>query len=71
MDGKGRAIDNVFVERLWWSVKYENVYLYAYQTGEQLYEGLDNYFQYYNTERLHSSIGNQTPEQVYKKIKSE
>lgn len=46
MDGKGRAIDNVFIERLWWSVKHEEVYLHSYETGLELYQGLDSYFEF-------------------------
>ena len=67
MDGKGRAIDNIFVERLWKSVKYECVYLYSFEDGVKLYEGLLQYFNFYNTERLHQSLGYKTPESVYKK----
>ena len=67
MDGKGRAIDNVFVERLWWSVKYEDVYLKAYENGLDLYHGLDKYFHLYNTYRPHQSLQNQTPEFVHSK----
>ena len=65
MDGKGRAIDNVFIERLWRSVKYEHVYLYVYETGNELWCGLENYFLFYNQERLHQSINYQTPYQYY------
>jgi putative transposase len=53
MDGKGRAIDNIFIERLWRTVKYENVYLQAYTDGISLYRGLKDYFEFYNTRRLH------------------
>lgn len=56
MDSKGRALDNVFIERLWWSVKYEYVYLNAPETGKDLYDGLFNYFNYYNNERPHQSL---------------
>jgi len=66
MDGKGRAIDNVVIERLWWSVKYENVYLHSYETGLELYKGLDEYFKFYNTERLHQSLGHKTPEKIFR-----
>ncbi len=66
MDGKGRAIDNIFVERLWKSVKYECVYLYAFDDGVKLYEGLQQYFHFYNTERLHQSLKYKTPESLYK-----
>jgi len=65
MDGKGRAIDNVFIERLWRSVKYEHIYLYAYQTGDELWHGLNNYFQFYNQERFHQSLNYQIPCQYY------
>jgi len=66
MDGKGRAIDNIFIERLWKSVKYECVYLNVFEDGVQLYEGLQKYFNFYNTERLHQSLNYQTPEFFYK-----
>lgn len=65
MDGKGRALDNIFVERLWKSVKYENIYLNVYENGIDLYEGLDNYFKFYNNERIHQSINYETPAQKY------
>ncbi|NLK47143.1 MAG: transposase [Treponema sp.] len=68
MDGKGRALDNIFIERLWRSVKYECIYLNAFENGVQLYHGLDQYFRFYNTERKHQSLDNQTPDSVYKKI---
>jgi putative transposase len=66
MDGKGRAIDNIFIERLWKSVKYECVYLNVFEDGVQLYEGIKNYFHFYNHERLHQSLGYKTPAAVYK-----
>jgi putative transposase len=66
MDGKGRALDNVFIERLWWSVKYENVYLHDYQTVPQLHRGLTRYFDFYCRERPHQSLKYQTPETVYR-----
>lgn len=65
MDGRGRALDNIFVERLWRSVKYEDIYLNGYQDMGELYVGLAKYFAFYNTERPHSSLGNQTPTVVY------
>ena len=68
MDGKGRAIDNIFIERLWKSVKYEDIYLNAYQDGVKLYGGLKDYFQFYNTERLHQSLEYETPESLYLKV---
>jgi putative transposase len=65
MDGKGRWVDNVFVERLWRSVKYEDVYLRAYDTPAALRTGLIDYFQFYNTERRHQALNRQTPDAVY------
>ena len=65
MDGKGRAIDNIFIERLWKSVKYEHIYLHVPQDGVQLYEGLQEYFDFYNRERPHQSLRYQTPESIY------
>lgn len=67
MDGKGRAIDNIFIERLWKSVKYECVYIRVFDDGVQLYEGLKEYFQFYNTERPHQSLSYNTPEPEYRK----
>ena len=65
MDGRGRYLDNIFIERLWRTVKYENVYLYGYQDIPEAREGLDNYFKFYNHERFHQSLNNKTPWQVY------
>lgn len=65
MDGKGRALDNIFIERLWRSVKYENVYLNVYENGLSLWKGLEQYFQFYNQERLHQSLDYHTPNQKY------
>ncbi len=65
MDGRGRAIDNIFVERLWRSVKYENVYLKGYETIPEAEKGLKEYFNFYNTERHHQSLGYKTPWLVY------
>lgn len=65
MDGKGRWIDNVFVERLWRSVKYEDVYLRAYEAPAELRTGLAQYFEFYNTRRRHSALGRRTPDAVY------
>jgi putative transposase len=67
MDGKGRAIDNIFIERLWRSVKHEHVYLHAAEDGVQLYEGLQEYFSFYNQERPHQSLEYETPEARYLK----
>lgn len=68
MDGKGRAFDNIFVERLWRSVKYEEVYLKHYQTMKEAREGLAAYFRFYNTERPHQALGHRTPAEVYEAV---
>jgi putative transposase len=65
MDGRGRALDNIFVERLWRSVKYEDVYLKGYRNAMELMLGLTEYFVFYNDERPHRSLGNRTPATVY------
>jgi len=65
MDGKGRWADNVFIERLWRSVKYEDIYLKDYSTVLSLREGLEAYFKFYNTERPHQSFGIHTPSEIY------
>ena len=65
MDGKGRWVDNVFVERLWKSVKYEEVYLHAYDSVSQAQQGLQRYFKFYNERRPHSSLDGKTPDAVY------
>lgn len=66
MDGRGRALDNIFVERLWRSVKYEDVYLKGYATLPELLLGLAQYFVFYNTQRMHQSLGYSTPDTVYR-----
>ena len=65
MDGKGAWRDNVFVERLWRSVKYEDIYLRAYETPAALRVGLRRYFEFYNTRRRHSALDGRTPDTVY------
>ena len=65
MDGRGRALDNVFVERLWRTVKYEEVYLREYNTVREAQHGLGRYFGFYNDERLHQALGYRTPAAVY------
>ncbi len=65
MDGKGRWVDNVFVERLWRSLKYEEVYLKAYDTVAEARLDIGNYFRFYNRERRHQGLDRQTPDQVY------
>jgi len=67
MDGKGRWVDNVFVERLWRSVKYEEVYLKAYETMTEATEQLSLYFEFYNQTRPHQSLGGKRPDDIYKK----
>lgn len=67
MDGKGRAIDNIFIERLWRTVKYEHIYLHVYEDGLSLFKGLDKYFTFYNGERRHQSLNNKTPQEQYLK----
>ena len=69
MDGKGRALDNIFVERLWRSVKYEHVYLYPADDGLQCYRGLEEYFGYYNDQRRHQSLRDETPSTIYQQSK--
>jgi putative transposase len=66
MDGRGRCLDNVFVERLWRSVKYEDLYLRGYETVPQVLAGLAGYFRFYNEERFHQSLAYQTPGKVYR-----
>jgi len=65
MDGKGRWMDNVFIERLWRSVKYECVYLHAYETGSEARAGIDSWVNHYNNRRPHSSLGGRTPAEVH------
>ncbi|MCK5840377.1 MAG: IS3 family transposase [Bacteroidales bacterium] len=67
MDGKGRAIDNIFIERFWRSLKYDHVYLFPANDGLDLYKGLEGYFYYYNNELAHQGIGRQVPAKLYKK----
>jgi putative transposase len=65
MDGKGRWVDNVFVERLWRSVTYEDLYLRAYETPAELRVGLNRYFEFYNSRRRRSALDRRTPDAVY------
>ena len=65
MDGKGSYTDNLFIERLWRTVKYEEVYLKAYQDGREAKLNLGNYFRFYNTERPHQSHGYRTPAEIF------
>jgi putative transposase len=66
MDGRGRCLDNVFVERLWRTVKYENIYLYGYESVRELQRGLSTYFAFYNEERFHQALQYRTPGSVYR-----
>ncbi|WDN87921.1 putative transposase [Desulfosarcina sp. BuS5] len=65
MDGRGRALDNIFVERLWRTVKYERVYLHNYETVREAIQNIGEYFGFYNNERLHQSLDYQTPAEIY------
>ena len=66
MDGKGRCIDNIFVERLWRSLKYEEVYLHAYRDLVEARAGIERYMRFFNTERAHQALGYQTPDAIYR-----
>lgn len=68
MDGKGRAIDNIFIERLWRTVKYEHIYLNVYQDGLSLHKGLECYFEFYNSKRIHQSLEYKTPNEVFQLV---
>ncbi len=65
MDGRGRALDNIFIERLWWTLKYHYIYLNSFDNGTELRKGLLQWFTFYNQERFHQSLDNQTPDEVY------
>jgi putative transposase len=69
MDGKGRWLDNVVIERFWRSLKYEDIYLHAYEDGPSLRQGLNAYMHRYNSERLHQSLDYMTPDEVYMEIR--
>ena len=68
MDGKGRALDNIYIERFWRALKYEHIYLNPANGGIELYEGVRKYIEFYNTERRHTSINNNTPEKYFNPI---
>jgi len=68
MDGRGRAFDNIFVERLWRNVKHEDVYLNGYASMDELLLGLTKYFAFYNGERPHQALDYKTPDEVYQSI---
>jgi putative transposase len=65
MDGRGRCQDNIFIERLWWTLKHQFIYLHAFDTGKSLRRGLAKWIQYYNLVRGHSSLDDKTPDEVY------
>jgi putative transposase len=65
MDGRGRWLDNVFIERLWRSMKYECIYLHAFETGSELRNGLSRWIGYYNAVRPHSALGGSTPDEIH------
>ncbi len=68
MDGKGRALDNIFTERFWRSIKYEEIYLHAYASPKQARQGISHYMKFYNHERLHQALAYRTPAEVYSDI---
>ena len=68
MDGRGRAFDNIFIERFWRTVKYEEVYLKEYQVVMDAYDGLNNFIKFYNDERMHQSLGYKTPFEIHHKV---
>ena len=65
MDGRGRALDNIFIERLWWTLKYNYIYLRSFENGSHLRKGLRGWFSFYNQERFHQALDNLTPDEVY------
>lgn len=68
MDGRGRATDDIYIERFWRSIKYENIYANVYETGVDLYHGIAEYIRFYNTQRAHQSFNNQAPEFYSQKV---
>ena len=65
MDGRGRVPDNIFIERLWRAVKYKEVYLHEYENVREAAQGLRRYFEFYNHQRFHQTLGYKTPAEVY------
>jgi len=65
MDGRGRYQDNIFIERLWWTVKYYYLYLHAFASGTELRQRFKDWFLYYNQERSHQSLNDRTPNEIY------
>ena len=71
MDSKGRALDNVYIERFWRSLKYEDIYIRSYETMKEIKKGINNYIMFFNTERIHQALGYKTPDSVYYNNKKE
>ena len=71
MDGRGRYLDNIFIERLWRSLKYELIYINYFEDGKQLQQSVQEWFKWYNNERYHQALDYQIPEQVYRKSLSQ
>lgn len=71
MDGRGRFVDNIFTERLWRTIKYEEVYLHEYSSPSEARQSLSSYIEFYNHERLHQALGYQTPANIYHKINTQ
>ena len=71
MDSRGRVFDNIYIERLWRSLKYEDIYLKSYESMKELADGIKKYFRFYNTERFHQSHDYLTPELMYKSFVKE
>lgn len=65
MDGRGRCTDNIFIERLWWTVKYHYLNLHSFENGLELQKGLRSWSEYYNRERMHQSLNRITPDECY------
>jgi len=65
MDGRGRVQDNIFIERLWWTLKYQYLYLWSFASGSELRQGLGQWFEFYNAQRFHQALDNLTPDEVY------
>jgi putative transposase len=65
MDGRGRVQDNIFIERLWWTLKYQYLYLHSFNNGSELKKGLGDWFFFYNQERSHQALDDLTPDEVY------
>jgi len=70
MDERGRVFDNIFIERLWRTVKYEEVYIHSYEMAREAKDSLSRYFRFYNAERLHESLGYKTPHEIYSRPKN-